>query len=316
MIGTPGESVWVFHAGALGDHVMIWPLVRAMARRGSSVTVVAAGQHARLCEAEVGRSLGAGATGRVVGLGTEQERFTRIWRGTDAVRAADVVEGVGTVLTFVAPSFGALGRGWWAGAPVMFPGAAMLFADRPDRAAGQEQRARLWDRAGVGEHGGVEPVSNPDGPIVLYAGAGGSEKRIAPEQWGRIVRLMLADPMLGGSPIDVLLGCDEIEIGRDARGVEEAVRAHPSVRVCLCADARSLADRTRLARLFIGCDTGPTHLAAQLGVPTIALFGPTDPAVWAPVGARVRVLAPDVPSPMEWVEPDRVVAAARAMLAA
>lgn len=316
MIGRPGESVWVFHAGALGDHVMIWPLVRGMARRGSSVTVVAAGEHARLCEAEVGRSLGAGATGRVAGVDAEQARFTRIWRGADAVGAEDVVEGVGTVLTFVAPPIGPHGQGWWAGAAAMFPGAAVIFVDRPDRAAGKEQRARLWDRAGVGEHGGVEPVSNPDGPILLYAGAGGGEKGLAPEQWGRIVQLMLADSTLGGSPIDLLLGRNEIEVGRDARGVEEAVRAHPRVRVCLCADARSLADRARLARLFIGCDTGPTHLAAQLGVPTIALFGPTDPAVWAPVGARVRVLAPDLPRPMAWVEPDLVVAGARAMLAA
>ena len=316
MIGAPGESVWVFHAGALGDHVMIWPLLRAMARRGSNVIVVAAGEHARLCEAEVGRSLGAGATGRVAGVDAEQARFARIWRGAEAVRAADVVEGVGTVLTFVAPIIGQPGEGWWAGAAAMFPGAAVVFVDRPDCAAGKEGRARLWDRAGVGKYGGVEPVSNPEGPIVLYAGAGGGEKRLAPEQWGRIVQLMLADPMLGDSPIDVLLGRNELDVGRDARGVEEAVRAHPRVRVRLCADARSLADRTRLARLFIGCDTGPTHLAAQLGVATIAVFGPTDPAVWAPVGARVRVLAPDVARPMAWVEPDRLVAAARAMLAA
>lgn len=41
------------------------------------------------------------------------------------------------------------------------------------------------------------------------------------------------------------------------------------------------------ARLFVGNDSGITHLAAALGVPTLALFGPTDPRVWAPRGARV-----------------------------
>ena len=43
------------------------------------------------------------------------------------------------------------------------------------------------------------------------------------------------------------------------------------------------------ARLYIGNDSGVTHLAAATGAPVIALFGPTDPAVWAPRGARVAV---------------------------
>ena len=42
--------------------------------------------------------------------------------------------------------------------------------------------------------------------------------------------------------------------------------------------------------MFVGNDSGTTHLAAMLGAPTVALFGPTDPAVWAPTGPRVRVL--------------------------
>jgi heptosyltransferase-3 len=42
------------------------------------------------------------------------------------------------------------------------------------------------------------------------------------------------------------------------------------------------------ARLYIGNDSGITHLAAAVGTPVLALFGPTDPAVWAPRGANVR----------------------------
>jgi hypothetical protein len=44
------------------------------------------------------------------------------------------------------------------------------------------------------------------------------------------------------------------------------------------------------ARLFIGNDSGLTHLAAYIGCPTIALFGPTDPRIWGPIGRRVRVI--------------------------
>jgi ADP-heptose:LPS heptosyltransferase len=44
------------------------------------------------------------------------------------------------------------------------------------------------------------------------------------------------------------------------------------------------------ARVFISGDTGPLHFAAALGVPTIALFGPSSPAQWAPLGKRHHVL--------------------------
>ena len=43
------------------------------------------------------------------------------------------------------------------------------------------------------------------------------------------------------------------------------------------------------ARFYIGNDSGITHLAAAVGAPVLALFGPTDPAIWAPRG-DVRVL--------------------------
>jgi heptosyltransferase-1 len=47
---------------------------------------------------------------------------------------------------------------------------------------------------------------------------------------------------------------------------------------------------TRRARLFIGGDTGPLHLAAALNIPVIGLFGPTDPARTGPYGTKAAVL--------------------------
>lgn len=47
---------------------------------------------------------------------------------------------------------------------------------------------------------------------------------------------------------------------------------------------------TRRARLLIGGDTGPLHLAAALGIPTVGLFGPTDPARTGPFGSRCVAL--------------------------
>lgn len=48
------------------------------------------------------------------------------------------------------------------------------------------------------------------------------------------------------------------------------------------------------AGLYVGNDSGVSHLAAAYGAPTIALFGPTDPGLWSPVGPHVSVLrSPD-----------------------
>jgi len=44
------------------------------------------------------------------------------------------------------------------------------------------------------------------------------------------------------------------------------------------------------ARVFISGDTGPMHFAAGIGVPTIALFGPSSLEQWAPIGSKHRAL--------------------------
>jgi hypothetical protein len=56
-------------------------------------------------------------------------------------------------------------------------------------------------------------------------------------------------------------------------------------------DLYELACWLATARIYIGNDSGPTHLAAAVGTPVVALFGPSDPSVWAPRGAHVAVAA-------------------------
>jgi len=62
------------------------------------------------------------------------------------------------------------------------------------------------------------------------------------------------------------------------------------LRILLDANLSRLAEGLNECRLFIGHDTGVTHLAAAVGTPTVALFGATDPDVWAPLGDHVRVV--------------------------
>jgi len=95
------------------------------------------------------------------------------------------------------------------------------------------------------------------------------------------------------------------------RELARVLLARMPVRWCVgpeeaLADAVRIADLYELAcwlagaRVYIGNDSGITHLAAAAGAPVIALFGPTDPAVWAPRGEHVRVVATSRPGePME-----------------
>jgi hypothetical protein len=48
------------------------------------------------------------------------------------------------------------------------------------------------------------------------------------------------------------------------------------------------------ATLYVGNDSGITHLAAALGVPLVALFGPTDPQRWGPRGDRVEICSQEI----------------------
>ncbi len=56
-----------------------------------------------------------------------------------------------------------------------------------------------------------------------------------------------------------------------------------------------LVDVLRRASFLIGNDSGVTHLSAYLGTPTLALFGPTSPFIWAPRGRRVKVIYHPLP---------------------
>lgn len=73
----------------------------------------------------------------------------------------------------------------------------------------------------------------------------------------------------------------------------------------LCALGRVLSG----ARLFVGNDSGISHLASAAGCPTVAIFGPTSPAVWAPIGPATRII-----QGQRWPAVGAVLAAAQALL--
>ncbi len=52
----------------------------------------------------------------------------------------------------------------------------------------------------------------------------------------------------------------------------------------------TVAQQLQECRGYIGNDAGITHLAALLGLPTLAMFGPSNPEIWRPIGPNVSVL--------------------------
>lgn len=65
------------------------------------------------------------------------------------------------------------------------------------------------------------------------------------------------------------------------------------------------------AQVYVGNDSGITHLAAAVGTPVVALFGPTDPHVWEPRGDLVRILHRE---PIEAITVDEVESAVASLL--
>jgi heptosyltransferase-1 len=115
---------------------------------------------------------------------------------------------------------------------------------------------------------------------ILNPGAGWGAKRWPAERYGEVAR------GLAGHGLRSILNY--------GTGEEELVRAAEvasgGVAQAMSCSITELISLTRRARLFVGGDTGPLHLAAALRVPVVAIFGPTDPARNGPYGTRSVVL--------------------------
>ena len=118
---------------------------------------------------------------------------------------------------------------------------------------------------------------------------------------------------------------------KDRPVCDEIAAALGSAAVNLCGQTSLVELGSVMAEmdLALTVDSGPMHVAAALGVPVLALFGPTDPQRTGPYGAQHRVLRAsgetcaacfsescrrDKLICMEYIQPDGVVAAAREML--
>ncbi len=118
--------------------------------------------------------------------------------------------------------------------------------------------------------------------VVIQPGSGGQKKCWHLENFLHVART------LRGPDIEVLflLGPVEVEKLRPS----EKVHIHGVTRCIAHLSLPEVVGLLSCADAFIGNDSGVTHLAGGMGLRTIALFGPTDPAIYQPLGPRVIVL--------------------------
>jgi heptosyltransferase-1 len=115
---------------------------------------------------------------------------------------------------------------------------------------------------------------------ILNPGAGWGAKMWPAERYGEVAIELAKDGL-----------CSLVNHGPGEEDLAGTVAAasEGAARKISCSVSELIA-LTRRARLFIGGDTGPMHMAAALKIPVVAIFGPTNPARNGPFGARSIVL--------------------------
>lgn len=159
-----------------------------------------------------------------------------------------------------------------------------LFLNESDRAWGRE----YW----MGK--GVTPEER-ETAIIIHPGSG-SKKKVWPLD--RFLKLTEVLQQHLSSRILVVLGPAE---GPETRKTFENERPGFSI-LARGLSLIQLASVMEGCRLFVGNDSGVSHLAAALGIPTLAIFGPTDPKIWSPRGRNVIVIRREIhcsPCPQE-----------------
>jgi heptosyltransferase-1 len=113
--------------------------------------------------------------------------------------------------------------------------------------------------------------------VVINPGGGWTSKRWAPAQYAALVRELGGrleyDVLVTGSP------AEESMIGAILK------ESHPARSFYFPSTLMEFIVLMRRARLFVGGDTGPLHLAAAAGTPIVAIYGPTSPARNGPFAA-------------------------------
>jgi heptosyltransferase-3 len=160
-----------------------------------------------------------------------------------------------------------------------------------DRRPAVEQLAQPLAILGIAS---IDPVprltapspTRPMNRLAIHPGSGSRNKNWPIGHWAALLSELM--PMF--DEVLLISGEADNEIAEAILPLIPATKLRP----CFNRSLWDLLSELSPSRLFIGHDSGVTHVAAATGVATVALFGPTDPSIWAPNGDHVIVIrSPD-----------------------
>ena len=123
--------------------------------------------------------------------------------------------------------------------------------------------------------------------VGIHPGGSSFDKRWPEENYAQIADALAHEY---GAKILILRGPDEAELERNfQKAVQSKSIAYTPKAI------RELAALIRRCNFFVCNDSGPMHIAAALGVPTVAIFGPTDHVAWKPLSKAATTVRRDMP---------------------
>ena len=291
----PVQSILVFRGGALGDVLLAGPALARLreAYPSARMTLVAKRGYAEVLE-ETLRPLALSELG--------SSRFSPLFLEGGALsdRLKDFVRSFDLVISWLGPADEPFARNLIAAgakrllAGRAFPedGRALHAADHlmgtldelglPGRGEPLEVRLPAYNAQTCDKLLADCDVKVTEPLLAVHPGSGGLKKCWPTERFVSVARKVAE---LRGMQVLWLVGPAEVE-----RAERFCTALPKSFVVMASVPMMMLAGVIQRARVYLGNDSGVTHLAAAVGTPTLALFGPTPPEVWAPRGEHVAVL--------------------------
>lgn len=278
------RSVLVVSLGGLGDFITRWPLWRSARRTFPGARIVFLGEPryarlllaARLCdEAE---DFGAPEWAAPEKIRRPFDLVISVLGARGAEWTSRLLSAVRSPLVALEP-FPGDGARIPVGEHIESELAAAGLADPGPGACALPGEPRAWARKRLAVLG-----LDGDRTVAIHPGSGSPAKN-----WPRGRFAGLAGDLTSRG-FGVLLLEGEAERGGGC-GIPAAARLP-------CLELDLLAAILAECGGYVGNDSGVSHLAALMGAPSTVIFGPTDPAVWAPRGGRVTVVtAPSAVAP-------------------
>lgn len=298
------RNVLLFHAGALGDFVVTWPLALALGRMypQSRIIYVTHGSKGKLAERAL-RTDSADVESGWPALFGDASTLPEPQRKT--------LEGAHSIFGFVAGPEDA----WTKNVKAIAPEAAVLhLSPRPPDDSGYAGHVSQWIAEQLApvppvrtamdqilrsvNARGVGYKRSPAGVVCVHPGSGSEKKSWPVKHFVTLVRKLVK----ARRHVRVLIG----EAERERVGKEDLDHFAAVAEVVEPKTYVELLESLGTADALVCNDTGPAHLAGIIGTPTFAIFGPhSNAARWKPLGPHVHLKAVQ---DLTHLSPDEVLA--------